>query len=205
MSTEFDFENYRFYEGTTTISGFEVSGSSYVGWEEAYHGNAAFVFQKHGITTDFEINTLIKKMICFDDAGEFLLTETKTQLPDIAAFCLVLFDRIVCAEKYGLTFEEVFVMHEALLECNGYLFEGDERKEFAKKAAHARHKENREFKLKVFEWCDCNISRFTSMDDAAQDIAETFVPYKFRTVREWIGEWKKNQSAKSNHVSENGL
>lgn len=153
MSTEFDFENYRFYEATTTISGFEVWGSSYIGWEEAYHGNAALVFQKHGITTDFEINTLIDKMIRFDDAGEFLLTQTQTQLPEIAAFCLVLFDRIVCAEKNGYTFEEVFVMHEALQECNGYLLEGDDRKEFARKAAFARHKENRKAKTFVEnEW-----------------------------------------------------
>jgi hypothetical protein len=33
------------------------------------------------------------------------------------------------------------------------------------------------------------------MDDAAFDIAGTFVDQKFRAVREWMTEWKKLRSA----------
>ena len=58
-----------------------------------------------------------------------------------------------------------------------------------------RHAENHEMKAKVFEWCDENMPRFKSMDDAAFDIAGTFIPQKFRTVREWMTEWKKLRSA----------
>lgn len=57
--------------------------------------------------------------------------------------------------------------------------------------AHKRHEESRARKQQVFHWCAENLTRFTSMDEAAQDIAETFVPEKFRTVRDWITEWRK--------------
>lgn len=65
----------------------------------------------------------------------------------------------------------------------------------ARKAALARHALSTENKAKVFAWCDENMSRFSSMDNAAFDIAETFVDQKFRTVRDWMTEWKKLRSA----------
>lgn len=64
-----------------------------------------------------------------------------------------------------------------------------------RKGAAKRHTLNRDSKQKVFAWCDENMERFRSMDDAAFDIAETFVPQKFRAVREWMTEWKKLRSA----------
>lgn len=67
--------------------------------------------------------------------------------------------------------------------------------EMALNGAHARHASARANKAKVFTWCDENMARFKSMDDAALDIAETFVKEKFRTVREWMTEWKKLRSA----------
>jgi hypothetical protein len=60
--------------------------------------------------------------------------------------------------------------------------------------AMKKHQKNRDAKELVFEWCDKNMSRFKSMDDAAMDIAESFIPQKFRTVREWMTEWKKHRS-----------
>jgi hypothetical protein len=61
--------------------------------------------------------------------------------------------------------------------------------------AMKRHAGNHADKAKVFAWCDENISRFKSMDDAAFDIAENLVDQKFRAVREWMTEWKKLRSA----------
>jgi len=63
--------------------------------------------------------------------------------------------------------------------------------------ATKRHEKNHHAMEKVFIWCDANMSRFRSMDDAAFDIAETFVPQKFRTVRQWMTEWKKVRAAGS--------
>jgi hypothetical protein len=68
-------------------------------------------------------------------------------------------------------------------------------KERASRAAQRKHQKNRDAKERVFEWCDNNMSRFKSMDDAAMDIAETFIPQKFRAVRDWMTEWKKLRSA----------
>ena len=65
----------------------------------------------------------------------------------------------------------------------------------ARNAANASHEKNRIDKQKVFTWCDSNMGRFHSMDDAAFDIAESFVPQKFRTIRSWMTQWKKLQSA----------
>jgi hypothetical protein len=61
--------------------------------------------------------------------------------------------------------------------------------------AHLRHAEHRAFKADVFAWCDDNMSSFPSMDAAAEAIAKKLVPASFRTVRTWIGEWKKLRSA----------
>lgn len=65
----------------------------------------------------------------------------------------------------------------------------------AKLAAKSRHAASRTDKKVVFKWCDENMSRFSSMDDAAIDIAESFVPQKFRAVRQWMTEWKRLRSA----------
>lgn len=65
----------------------------------------------------------------------------------------------------------------------------------AKIAADARHVENRQMKADVFQWCERNLQDYRSMDAAAEAIAGNVVPVTFRTVRGWIGEWKKQQSA----------
>lgn len=64
------------------------------------------------------------------------------------------------------------------------------------KAAGVRHAKSRENRERVFAWCDENMSLFPSMDKAAEDIAETFIDEKFRTVRDWMTDWKKLRSAK---------
>jgi hypothetical protein len=66
----------------------------------------------------------------------------------------------------------------------------------ASKAAIMRHAENRAMKAQVFEWCDENLIQYRSMDAAAEAIAWKLVPAAFRTVRNWIGEWRKVQSAR---------
>lgn len=62
---------------------------------------------------------------------------------------------------------------------------------FSKKGVAARHKEHRDFKDYVFNWLDENMHSYKSMDDAAFAIADKVVPMKFRTVRQWITDWKK--------------
>lgn len=56
--------------------------------------------------------------------------------------------------------------------------------------ASQRHAENRAMKQDVFAWLDANMPNFTSMDAAAEAIAGKVAPIKFRTARDWVGEWK---------------
>ena len=64
----------------------------------------------------------------------------------------------------------------------------------SQKALTVRHAENRAMKNQVFDWCDANMSDFKSMDDAAQHVAGTIVPLKFRAVRAHMTKWKKMRS-----------
>lgn len=72
---------------------------------------------------------------------------------------------------------------------------GKQKLSLAKKGAKARHKENHQTKDFVFAWLDNNMEKYKSMDDAAHYISEKLVPMKFRTVRQWLTEWKKLRSA----------
>lgn len=66
---------------------------------------------------------------------------------------------------------------------------------FSRKGTDQKHKENREMKKQVFDWCAENMGKFKSMDKAAESIAGKLVPVAVRTARSWIGDWKKIQSA----------
>lgn len=69
------------------------------------------------------------------------------------------------------------------------------KKSLANAGAAGRHTENRAMKQEVFAWLDTNFSTCTSMDDAAEKMAGKLVPCRFRTVRDWVGQWKKLRSA----------
>ena len=60
--------------------------------------------------------------------------------------------------------------------------------------AMKRHAENRAMKQDVFDWLDANMSRFKSMDAAAEAIAGKVAPVAFRTARDWVADWKKLRS-----------
>ena len=64
-----------------------------------------------------------------------------------------------------------------------------------KKGAEKKHQKNRAIKADVFAWLDSNMSRFKSMDQAAEAIAGKVAHIAFRTARAWVGEWKKLRSA----------
>lgn len=94
--------------------------------------------------------------------------------------------------------EEIYEFSNNLSTCSGILMErriNGGNKKFALKGVSARHKENRSCKKQVFKWLDENMHLYKSMDDAASAIAGKLVPMKFRTVRQWLTEWKKLRSA----------
>lgn len=63
--------------------------------------------------------------------------------------------------------------------------------EFGRLGANALHKENRAMKKEVLDWCSANMKNFKSNESAAEAVAGKIVPVKFRTVRDWIGEWRR--------------
>ncbi|WP_284335998.1 hypothetical protein [Comamonas sp. NoAH] len=84
---------------------------------------------------------------------------------------------------------DIFTSHIAITKRTG------SNHSIAKKGAIARHKENHKIKAEVFEWLDKNMHTYKSMDAAATAIAGKEVPMAFRTVRQWITEWKKLRAA----------
>jgi hypothetical protein len=60
-----------------------------------------------------------------------------------------------------------------------------------RRAAAARHSENREMKQQVWDWCRENRRLFGSREKAAEE-ARRLVPVAVRTVRDWITEWDKS-------------
>ena len=66
--------------------------------------------------------------------------------------------------------------------------------DFAKKGSDAQHLENRQMKSEAFAWLDGNFETLISMDDAAEKLTK-IVPMKWRTVRGWVGQWRKERSA----------
>jgi hypothetical protein len=69
------------------------------------------------------------------------------------------------------------------------------KKDAPRRNANKRHAENHQLKNDVFSWLDKNMHNYKSMDSAAEAIAGKIVPMKFRTVRNWVGQWKKLRSA----------
>jgi hypothetical protein len=60
--------------------------------------------------------------------------------------------------------------------------------------ANKRHLETNAMKAWVFVWLDSNMTKFKSMDKAAEAVMKQ-QPIAFRTARDWVGEWKKLRSA----------
>ena len=68
-------------------------------------------------------------------------------------------------------------------------------KQARRKGADAIHAENRSMKADVFKWLDTNNTGSMTLDDIALTIAGKVVPLTFRTVRDYITEWKRLRSA----------
>jgi len=131
-------------------------------------------------------------------ASEHLLSDLRLKVQGLVVETLMSIDAFVELVLRDKIFEAMPWLSSAYkfeMEVSHFAWAVADRSSNARSAANARHVDTRAMKKLVFEWCDENMSRFSSMDDAALDIAETFVPQKFRTVRDWMTYWKKLRSA----------
>ncbi|MDP3424973.1 MAG: hypothetical protein Q8S32_14600 [Burkholderiaceae bacterium] len=95
-------------------------------------------------------------------------------------------DLVVCAKQINEPGDSVFNFEEAIKAA---------RSSLARAGSEGRHTENRAMKADVFKWLNDNFASCKSMDAAAEAMSGKLVPATFRTVRDWVTEWKKLRSA----------
>lgn len=187
------FENARanLWDNYKTISGLDPG--NYSTWYEVYRDVFCDKLTALGCTTDDDYSCILSRMNeCFG-VGDFL-SDPKLQAAELAAFGLISFDRIIQAIADKASHETIFQIHEDVAECFTYVLDDVGMRARAREGARARHSENHAMKSDVFKWLDANMVNFKSMDSAAEAITKQ-QPIKFRTARDWTGEWKKLRSA----------
>lgn len=122
--------------------------------------------------------------------------DQKLTIQSLSVEAIVACDAILCCvfeNRLSAASPRMAAAHKILLEQSTLVWElFTTTSEAGYKAAQARHKENREMKKQVFEWCAKELASFRSMDAAAQEVANKIVPVTFRTARSWISEYKKS-------------
>ena len=172
-----------------TISGAEID-EEYGGYFEMYRDMFLDRLHESGCTDAKSLESALNEVIEFENVGDFL-GDPDAQLDMLAAFGLVMLDRIARLNWGRSDYSECFFLHEALFECFEYVHENTKRTESARLRAGLAHKEHRAMKAEVFTWLDSNMTNHKSMDSAAEAIAGKVVPIKFRTARSWVTDWKK--------------
>lgn len=183
-----------------------LTEKNYQLWEPSWH-----------IKNDGLAGNLVQTLASIDRPPQLQLllrdSPIKAIPPDAALYLALSMYCYAEAAKYAAAgqphdaFDMVFEAHQALQFRHGESMwqggaehaesemERDARSALAKKAAAARHSENRAMKQQVFEWCDAKMAQAPSMDTAASQVAGVVVPVAWRTVRDWMTEWKKLRSA----------
>jgi hypothetical protein len=175
-----------------TVSGLKVV-DPYIGWFEIYCVDFAQVLEQHGYTSDFAWASLLEEMDRFDSFGEAVNSPTNEDL-EMAAFGLILFDRILRAESNGTDYEDLFVMHEELHVCHSNSFKSQLRSATARSNAAQSHSETNKMKEEVFRWLTSENRVFKSADIAAAEIMKQ-VPVAHITAKRWFKAWKNETSA----------
>lgn len=122
------------------------------GYFELYRDTFFGVVDVNGDLPPDALTALLKWANDNEDLGSFL-TEPQEQLIELAAFGLVLLDRIAMLGWGRLDFERCFVLHEQLFECFDYVSDATRKVDRARRAAAARYKVNTEARRFVAdEW-----------------------------------------------------
>lgn len=139
----FDFSNARtrLDREYRSISGLKIE-PEWDGWFEAYRDVFCEKLDSLGFTNEADFVALLVRMDEYNSVGEFLFDEDQQQA-EMAAFGLVVFDRILRAEAANVSHSDVFSMHDALVECYGFEVRSCYRKNLSLRAADKRYKPNR--------------------------------------------------------------
>jgi hypothetical protein len=118
-----DFPNARtnLLESKKTISGFSP-GKGFETWCQEYTSVFCQQLADLGLTTDEEYSAVMTRMNEYYGVGDFIFDDKK-QRAEIAAFGLILFERIVLAEVNQDSHDCIFDWHENLTECYSYVID----------------------------------------------------------------------------------
>ena len=182
-----------------TLSGLDISkidgikDSWIPGFDEWFSGDAWMHFNlKDAKKEDFiRVESLVNDMSKYDNLGDFLRVDAhETQQNEVAAFVFVLIDRLAIHARDGrdgwLAMEYVFQLYEAM---DYFSPERKSVRNSVRKAANARHAENRAMKQEAFEWYSDH-GHTLKNDDAAIEIKK-LVPVSLRTAQDWITGFRK--------------
>lgn len=185
------FQNARanLWDNYKTISGLDPG--NYASWYEAYRDVFCDKLTALGCTTDDDYSYILSRMNACSSVGDFLGKDPEQA--HLAAFGLILFDRIIRAIAANASHETVFQIHEDLAECFTYVLEDVGLRARARAGAKARHAENRAMKVDVFQWLEVQ-TKFKSIEAAATAITRQ-APIAHVTARDWYKEWRKLRSA----------
>lgn len=189
-----DFENAKnnlWHDPRVTISGMEDR----LGWHEGYRDDFCDVLTAHGCTTPENYATLLSEMSDYSDVGDFLMSQHNQQA-EMAAFGLILYERLNNAEVSKLSYKEFFDMTQGLFECHVYVTKGRARSEMALYGAHARlaNDPKQKDKKTVRECWDSwqkDPSRYPSKAAFARDMLSKFESLKnHRVIERWCLVWE---------------
>lgn len=194
MATSFLNARENLWVKLTTISGIDC-GDEFYAWYDLYTNEFCKQLSKSGFNTDAEYSEILTRINEYSHVGEFLFDEDK-QLADLAAFGLVLFERIIQAIANQASHETVFDMHEELAECLSYVVAGTGARGMARKAALARHAADPKQLDKVLirecwdEW-QKKPDRYEGKAAFARDMLDKFPTLKSQPViAGWCKKWE---------------
>lgn len=190
-----DFSNARRYlsDELKSISGVSIP-LKWSSWFEAYCHTFLLELASQGFGDDRALAELLSAMNKFDSVGDFLYDEDKQRV-ELAAFGLILFDRILHVDMATVDHANLFLLHHELMEC--YRFALDDHFELirARKAANSRHKGSREARNFVrTEWAAHRTDYQGNKSAFARDYAkrvwnELNIRVTEKTVREsWLAD-----------------
>jgi hypothetical protein len=188
MTIDFSNARKRLTEENKTVGGLEIDSR----WQELskhYYLDFVDAIDSYGFTTEDQFMGLLLKVNQYDDWSK-CLRNPEIEVAELAAYGLVMLDRIMRAETEGTDHAEIFEMHEQLNACRSpisikYMATVD-----GLLNANRRHAETNQFKREVFQWLTDENRVFKSADSAATEIIK-LVPVAHITAKRWFQKWKK--------------
>ena len=111
-------------------------------WFEAYCHTFLLELESRGVGDDRALAELLSVMNKFDSVGDFLYAEDKQRV-ELAAFGLILFDRILHVDMATVDHANLFLLHHELMECYQFALKDHFELIRARKAANTRHEGSR--------------------------------------------------------------